>query len=213
MPLPKFDPTGLGAGREDRRDKLLDALFSPHPAACVGFHGATLPSLRIGASRASLSAQLDYVPGLALVAFSHRGGNRRPNAFRGHTKWVGVEVDITSGCDGLRVAQQLPDDWRAQAAASPKAGEGMTQIVNAHAIKLSFPSHHRPWSFEIGARRDRIIASNDIHSYAIKSPFEIDLVPFQVQNFAQATAGDSFDYEEWRLFGDETFSPSAGSVN
>src|SRR5215831_3500951 len=114
------------------------------------------------------------------------------------------------------MAQQLADDWQTKPTARTEAGIGVPEIVKANAFKSCTPSHRPPRTFEISAWLLGIIPRHDIRAESIEAgqdrkrrsienhclpaglgvgekqqpAFEVHLFPFEVQDFAEPTAGE-----------------------
>jgi hypothetical protein len=59
----------------------------------------------------------------------------RGNPDGGFAQWIIGKVTVSLRGPGLGVTEQAPDDWKAEAATSAYAGEGMTQILDSRVTK------------------------------------------------------------------------------
>ncbi len=118
---------------------------------------------------------------------------------------------IALGRPGLRVPQQLTNNRKPEPATSANAGVGMPQIMKPDADEAAMARHHLPRPFEVRPWRIGVFASDDEGADAgelgeagqrrrvqddglaaclavreqQQSALEIDMLPSQMQNFAQ----------------------------
>ena len=124
---------------------------------------------------------------------------------------------VTLGRHRLRVTQQLADDWQTQSGTGTYRRMGMPKVVDANACQACPVRHCLPRLLEIGARLVRKCSGNDVITRAREgiqdrqrrrvqhhrflprfggrqqqqTTLEIDLVPFEVQNFSQSRAREN----------------------
>ena len=128
---------------------------------------------------------------------------------------------VTLRCRCLRVTQQLADDRQAEARTCADAGVSVSQIVNPHVIKSCPPPNGAPRLVKVGARLlvvgAGVLARDDIGTYSRQRrehghgrsvendcslagfaigqeqqpPLKIDVLPAQVQDFAEPGTGEN----------------------
>src|ERR1700730_9731676 len=126
-------------------------------------------------------------------------------------------MGVTIRGGGRRMAKQLADDGQTHRSPRADAGEGMSQVMQPYSLKPCGLADSGPWLFQIGARRALPLACDDmwitVHArerrkyqkrrrrkidrllarLAIRqknhAALNIDMLPFRVENFAKASAG------------------------
>ncbi len=136
-------------------------------------------------------------------------------------KRIGVKMRVPRGRRRLRMAQELPNDRKAEARARANRREGVPKIMDAHAFEARVPLYRPPRLFQAGPRPAHVGSGYDKGAAALAIPqkvhgggahnnrlsaslavgqidqpsLKIDVAPFEGQNLLQSRAREHEETE------------------
>ena len=88
-------------------------------------------------------------------------------------KRIGVKMRVPRGRRRLRMAQELPNDRKAEARARANRREGVPKIMDAHAFEARVPLYRPPRLFQAGPRPAHVGSGYDKGAAALAIPQEV----------------------------------------
>ena len=131
---------------------------------------------------------------------------------------------IPCSCGRLSVPQQSANDWQPQPSTGTKARVSVPEVVQANAVQTGPLCDGIPWALQIVARASRIVAGHHVGPDPLQriqhgkgrgveddslpaalavgqeqtATFQVDVLPFQVQDFPEAAASEQKQAERCR---------------
>jgi hypothetical protein len=108
------------------------------------------------------------------IPTSESGGQVIANDVGRAPERVRVEVRISRDGSGLRMTQELSDDWQAEAGARANRCEGVPQVMDADAFEPRVPLNRSPSRLEVGTKSIDVRSRDDKGTSALAIPQKVN---------------------------------------